>query len=276
MKKLTLILVFLLLWTVACGPESAYADVPHLISYQGRLTDATTGEPVTGSCAITFRIYGTENAALGTHLWEETHQDVTIEEGIFGVLLGSEGNPIPNSVFTQNASCYLAIKITGEEEMTPRQQIASVGYAYKAEKAEHAEQADSATNADTVDGLHASATPEAGKLLTLNTNAKFSNAVLETTPITGFSSWVVSGPDFAYHADTDGFVVAYGQGDLGTEWYIEILTDSNNPPKTTRVKNGGCMIHATVSCPVKKGEYYKVQKSGQSQIFGVYWIPLSN
>ena len=174
MKKLTLILTFLLLWTVVCGPSTAQADIPHLISYQGRLTDTSGNAVLNGSYNIKFSIYSSE--AGGAPLWFNT-RSVTVEDGIFDVLLG-EAKTLD---LPFDAQYYLGIQVGTEQEMTPRQKLASVGYAYMAEKAEQADNATSATestNADTVDGIHASTTPEAGKLVALDENIQIPKEVV--------------------------------------------------------------------------------------------------
>ena len=129
MKKLTLILTFLLLWTVVCGPSTAQADIPHLISYQGRLTN-TSGDPVgNGIYNIKFSIYSSE--AGGSLMWFNT-RDITVEDGIFDVLLGeAETLDLPF-----DAQYYLGIQVGTDPEMTPRQKLASSGYAYRAKTAE--------------------------------------------------------------------------------------------------------------------------------------------
>jgi len=107
---------------------SALADIPHLIGYQGRLTDAA-GDARQGSISITFRIYDAESA--GNLLWNETHANVSVTDGIFDVMLGGV-TPLDLPFDKQY---YLAIQVGGDPEMTPRQTIASVGYAYRAEVA---------------------------------------------------------------------------------------------------------------------------------------------
>lgn len=130
MKKL--ILTILLVWTVVCGLwTSSYAAVPHLINYQGRLTDSS-GTPLNGSYNLTFRIYDAETA--GNLLWEETNAGVVIQKGIFSVLLGSV--TALNLAFDK--PYFLEIKV-GNEVMSPRQRITTAGYAIRAEKAEGAE-----------------------------------------------------------------------------------------------------------------------------------------
>lgn len=109
-----------------------YAEIPHLIGYQGRLTD-TDGAPKEGSFSITFRIYDAE--AGGSLLWDETHSNVTVTNGIFDVLLGS----VTTLDLAFDAPYYLAIQVASDPEMTPRQRITSAGYAIRAETSERLE-----------------------------------------------------------------------------------------------------------------------------------------
>ena len=155
MKKLTIILTLAVVLAV-CSLPPAEAAIPHLISYQGRLTNAA-GQPITGSRPVSFRLY--DAGSGGSLLWQESHSSVTVTDGVFEVLLGSV-NAL-NLPFDKQY--YLATQVGSDAEMTPRQQITSSGYAYKAKIAE---------DSDTLDGFHASATPEANKLLALDSNAK--------------------------------------------------------------------------------------------------------
>ena len=123
MRKLTLGSIFffasLLLCFLLLFP--AYAQIPHLINYQGKLTD-TQGKPVPdGTHSITFRIYDADSA--GNLLWQET-QNLLITKGIFSCMLGG----VTNLDLPFDKPYWLAIKVGSESEMTPRQQIASVGY----------------------------------------------------------------------------------------------------------------------------------------------------
>lgn len=102
----------------------SYAAVPHLINYQGRLTDKSN-VPLEGAYNLTFRIYDAETA--GNLLWEETQTGVVIQKGIFSILLGSVNNL--NLAFDK--PYYLEIKV-GNDVMTPRQTITSSGYAIRA------------------------------------------------------------------------------------------------------------------------------------------------
>ncbi|MDP2941049.1 MAG: hypothetical protein Q8N85_02180 [Candidatus Omnitrophota bacterium] len=132
--RLLILALFMLPIAYNLSPiTSAYAaTVPHLINYQGRLTDAS-GAPLSGAYTITFKIYDAKDDP-GTISWEETYENLNIQKGIFSVMLGSKTDL--NLPF--NKPYFLEIKVkdprTGSEEvMDPRQQITSAGYAYMSE-----------------------------------------------------------------------------------------------------------------------------------------------
>ena len=124
MRKLTVLTLLLVLGLSV----TAFAAVPRLINYQGRLTDAGD-TPLEGSFDITFRIYDAQSG--GNLLWEET-QSVLIQKGVFSVLLG--GTKDLDLAFDK--PYWLAIKVGADSEMSPRQQIASSGYAMRADTAD--------------------------------------------------------------------------------------------------------------------------------------------
>jgi hypothetical protein len=108
---------------------SASAAVPDALTQQGRLFDSS-GNPATGSVSMVFTIY--DAATAGSSLWTET-RDVTLDSGYFSVRLG-ETLTIPDTVFT-GATRHLGVKIGADEEMTPRQALVSVPYAFMANNA---------------------------------------------------------------------------------------------------------------------------------------------
>jgi hypothetical protein len=112
-------------------------SVPTMINYQGYLTDPD-GNPIKDTLEMTFTIY--EDAVGGTALWTETHPSVTVNNGLFNVLLGSI-NPISYKYLS--GVSYLGIQVGADPEMTPRQSMVSVAYAFWA---------DMANDADTLDG----------------------------------------------------------------------------------------------------------------------------
>jgi len=96
------------------------AAVPDLMHYQGVLTDSY-GMLMGGTHDLVFRIYAEETG--GTHLWEETHDDVIVDRGLFNVILSN----IPPDLF-EDAERYMEMTVD-TEVITPRTRIASVAYA---------------------------------------------------------------------------------------------------------------------------------------------------
>ncbi|MFC2034500.1 hypothetical protein ACFLUJ_00010 [Chloroflexota bacterium] len=111
-------------------------SIPQIINYQGLLTDKGTGSPLEGTVNITFSLY--ELPSGGSSVWEEIHTGVNVSHDLFNVQLGSI-NPIDTSHLTGES--YLGVKVGADTEMTPRQSLASVPYAFHAE------------NANTLDGI---------------------------------------------------------------------------------------------------------------------------
>ena len=103
-----------------------------VLNFQGRLTDQT-GNPVFDKTSIKFRIWDKDSGGL--ELYDSDFCSITPDQnGIFYILLGSTcGKEIDSSVFSENLYTYLGITVGNDEEMRPRQQIASVGYALNSE-----------------------------------------------------------------------------------------------------------------------------------------------
>lgn len=108
-----------------CSVSSA--DVPHMISYQGKLTTAGGG-CLNDTVQITFSIYPD---TLGSPAnWSETQTEVVVKEGIFNVLLGSV-DTIPQAVFDGGIK-HLGVQVESDPEMRPLKPMVSVAYAYRA------------------------------------------------------------------------------------------------------------------------------------------------
>lgn len=113
--------------------SSTVAEVPQLISYQGRLTDSD-GAPVTDSVySISFSIYPT-SISIGA-IWTEA-TTVEVVGGSFVHLLGSV-NFLPDGLFT-DSSRWLGLTIGTDPEMFPRTHLATVPYTYHALRADTA------------------------------------------------------------------------------------------------------------------------------------------
>lgn len=128
-KRFAFILMLTLIATCA-----AYSAVPPIISYQGKLMQPSGAAVRDGTYSIQFAIYDVPTG--GTALWSETNSSVQVKGGLFSVLLGSVVN-LPVNIF-DNPDRWFAVKVGTDPEMTPRQKIASVGYAIKAGTADSA------------------------------------------------------------------------------------------------------------------------------------------
>jgi len=123
-------------------------SIPTPINYQGTLLNQSTGSPVpNGQYSIVFSVYSTSTG--GSPLWQET-QTVDVEDGLFSVLLGAVV-ALDASIF-DGSPRYLGIEVEGDGEMTPRQLLASVPYAFHAE------------DADTLDGMEGADLEESAEI----------------------------------------------------------------------------------------------------------------
>jgi hypothetical protein len=136
-------LVLALVLSMALLSTAALADVPGLISYQGTLTD-DGGVALDTTVAMTFSIYPDSNA--GPQLWTETQPSVEVTDGLFNVLLGRV-IPLSDAVFLESER-WLGVQVGGDPEMTPRQRIGSVAYAFRTARADTAEYAHSGDDGD--------------------------------------------------------------------------------------------------------------------------------
>ncbi len=133
MKKLLIFLVLGVFFTCAVVFSApAPPEIPHEINYQGMLTD-DEDNPLNGSYDILFKIYN--HPSSGSMLWDELQEDVSVEEGLFNVVLGSV-DPIVLS-FYEVDQYWLDITVEGEH-MPSRVNFASVAFAYRAQKSDTA------------------------------------------------------------------------------------------------------------------------------------------
>lgn len=127
----TLVIVLLLLWAQNTGAApwltpTAAPSSASTINYQGRLFNSS-GQPVKGQVNLTFGLYN--QASGGSPVWgSETHSNVTVSDGLFSVLLGSQ-LPIPLSAI--GGDLWLETKVNGET-LSPREQLGAVAYAMQA------------------------------------------------------------------------------------------------------------------------------------------------
>ena len=130
MKKISFFGTIITLVIVLVNVTSA--DVPQLISFQGKLYD-NEDNPLTGKYEVTFRIYSTESG--GSHVWVET-LNLNCENGLYSVILGKTATI--NLDF--DSQYWLGVQVAGDVEQSPRYQLVSVPTAFRAQVANSATQ----------------------------------------------------------------------------------------------------------------------------------------
>jgi hypothetical protein len=119
-------------------------QIPRLIRFSGMLRDAA-GNPETGSVAVTFALYETQEN--GSPLWVETQMVQLNAAGQYTALLGAtQPEGLPLDLFASSRAQWLGVQpqVPGEGEQ-PRILLVGVPYALKA------------ADADTLGGIPASA-----------------------------------------------------------------------------------------------------------------------
>lgn len=109
---------------VLAGPEG--------FNVQGRLVD-TSGNPISGSQSVQFKIQKVPSGGSASDLWTET-KTVTFQNGIYSVTLGSTANPLTDaggSIFKTNDPLQLVITIGAQ--VFPAIPIAPTPLAFRAE-----------------------------------------------------------------------------------------------------------------------------------------------
>jgi hypothetical protein len=114
---------------VVCLFSFSAAEVPHMITFQGKLT-TSEGVPVNDTVQMTFSIYS--DTGGGTAQWTENGAQVVVKDGIYSVLLGQVIS-IPDSVFDGNVK-YLGVKVGSDPEMRPLLPMVSAPYAFMSSK----------------------------------------------------------------------------------------------------------------------------------------------
>jgi hypothetical protein len=126
MKRLTLLIALMLMF----AQVSAFAQitaVPQLMNFQGRLAKPD-GTPVPdGTYSVRFSLWTA--ATGGTEKWNQTISSVTVRNGTFTAQL----NTSTGAADKFNNNLFLEIKIGNNPPLTPRQLLASVAYAMKAD-----------------------------------------------------------------------------------------------------------------------------------------------
>ena len=152
------------------------------LSFQGRLTDSS-GTPITTAVSVVFRLFN-QLTPPGTQLYTSNTCSITPDQdGIFNTLIGDGvcGAEIASSVFTDNRDVFLEIQV-GSETLTPRQQIATVGFAL---------------NSETLQGYPASASATINTVPVIDNTGNINIAVTSPSIISTDGTFTIEGQALA-------------------------------------------------------------------------------
>ncbi len=151
--KCRMIKCFVMLMAFGILSTAAWAEVPGQINYQGFLTDPE-GIPIgidpPAEVQMWFSIYDQETD--GAEMWSEGPLSVTVDGGIFNVILGQTTPITPDLI---DGPCWLEVIVDGGEGgeyLVPREMIVSSLFAIKAK------------DADTVDGMEGADLEESAEI----------------------------------------------------------------------------------------------------------------
>lgn len=87
-----------------------------------------------------------------------------------------------------------------------------------------------------------------------------------------FGAWASKSINTVYQSDTDGAVTVTFNS--GSNWSLDGYTDGSNPPTTRRghVEQAGTTA-ASVTFPVRKGDYYKISSAQTPSASEIYFLP---
>ena len=88
MPQRIMIISLLLLFLLA---PSTQGGIPHVINYQGKVTDSVGAPIPDGTYTMRFQIY--DQLIGGSPLWDSGNQNIDVSNCIFNIMLGSTGQP---------------------------------------------------------------------------------------------------------------------------------------------------------------------------------------
>ncbi len=116
--------------------HAAQSAVPQTVNYRGRLLNAEGAPVADDSYFINFALYDSESG--GTELWNSGIRIIAIADGLFSYNLGSN-TPLPEDLFSNNASLYLGITIGTDPEIAPRTALTSSAFSFQSLKSDTAQ-----------------------------------------------------------------------------------------------------------------------------------------
>ena len=264
MKNIFVTILILVLCGIIPGNIAAQNMVPQLINYQGFITDKD-GKALTGNdYIIVFSLY--DRTEGGDPLWQETHDPVTVENGMLNVLLGSVDSTLKDVIAGKR---YLGIKVGVDDELIPRLQLASVPYSLRTDHSAIADSASFAFHANKAYALDApDGEPQNAVFVDNDGNAEVAGRIKDMTgfimpvgsviPFAGDTSliegWLVcDGSEISretYKPLFDVINISYGTGDgvstfnlPNLQGRIPVGFDDGQTEFDTKAKTGGARTH---------------------------------
>jgi formylglycine-generating enzyme required for sulfatase activity len=115
-----------------CLPWAVQAQVPTTLTFVGELTD-NAGVGVTGPVTFLVALYEGEEGTVSQ--WQETHPDVDVEQGRFLLELGTTDPRLVAKLAT-TTDPWLAVRVVGQPELSPRVPLTAAPYALVAADAQ--------------------------------------------------------------------------------------------------------------------------------------------
>lgn len=122
------VMCFLLL---VVQPAQAATGILKQINFQGKVVNSNGTNVTNGTYDFVFKLYTVSSG--GVAVWTETQTGVTVTDGVFRVLLGSQTS-LPGSIDFNTDNIYLGVEFNSDGEMSPRIRFAAVPYAFNALK----------------------------------------------------------------------------------------------------------------------------------------------
>lgn len=138
MKLLFRFIIFLIVLFWGTIQVQAAPGINRKINFQGKVVNKGTMDGTNvpdGLYNMQFSLWATLSAgtSIWTEVWNSGSAQVTVNDGIFGVALGTHA-PFSPTVDFNSDSLYLSVDFNGDGQMEPRIQMMAVPYAFNAEK----------------------------------------------------------------------------------------------------------------------------------------------
>lgn len=239
--------VFFLVTISVMTTQVVLCQIPKTMSYQGVLTDSQGKVVPDGDYKLTLKLYTSLTA--GEALWSEEHRSVSVEKGVFDVILGSI-NSLDDVAFDK--PYWLGVTVNDGRELVPRIALTSAAYSLNAPTISEALFVDNDGNVgigvtdptealDVKGNIHSSGTIRSGNSITIN-GAPFAGEPDEISASTG--SLAILGdpstadirvgigtrnPNFNFHVNyLPQLSISMPPTRLGVQWSAPVV-DPQNP-----------------------------------------------